>query len=126
MVSKVLVVDDSAVMRAMIVKALKKNNGQVREVLEAENGVDGLRILDEHPVDLVMMDVSMPIMTGDVFLRALRENPATSKTPVVVVTSGSTRKPREHFATLQAAYVTKPFSADTIHAAVESACQAVA
>ena len=61
----VLVVDDSAVMRAMIIKTLRLSGLPLGEVHEAANGQEGLGTLDEHWIDLVLVDINMPVMNGE-------------------------------------------------------------
>jgi two-component system chemotaxis response regulator CheY len=117
----VLVVDDSAVMRGMIVKALHSAGYAINNVYEAENGVEALKHVEHHKVDLATVDVSMPVMDGVNFVKALRNNPRTAKTPVVVVSAGNSNQRTKEFEGLDAAYVQKPFSAERMRGAVESA-----
>jgi DNA-binding response OmpR family regulator len=82
----ILTVDDSRAVRNLIGK-------QVRElgfdVLEAEDGVQGLEALARTRVDLVLLDVTMPNMDGPSMLRKMREN--GDQTPVIMLTSESSR-----------------------------------
>ena len=120
---KVLVVEDSDMMRGMIVKALKNGGLPVEEVLQASNGLEALESLDEHSVDLIFMDLNMPVMDGETFLRRLREQSATAAVPVVVVSSNASKQRVNALASLGAAFVQKPFTAQSIRAAAESALE---
>ncbi len=90
MAVNVLVVDDSGVMRSMIVKTLRLSGLQVGEIHEAPNGQEGLNSLGAHWIDLVIVDINMPVMNGEEMIDQMRENSEYNDTPVVVVsTEGS-------------------------------------
>jgi len=79
---KVLVVDDSSVMRKEIRHALSEHH----EVIEARDGVEGLEVLHAHPdTALVLLDVNMPRMNGLQMLEILKERGNTI--PVLVLTT---------------------------------------
>jgi CheY-like chemotaxis protein len=83
---KFLVVDDDEISRKYLKNVLKRFGG---EILEAANGAQALKLVDG--VDLILLDVVMPIMDGVTFMKALKElydNPP----PVIVVTTDDTRK----------------------------------
>ena len=69
---KSLVVDDSRVMRQIVVRTLRQAGFAGHEVIEAVDGADGLAKVAEVQPDLVLSDWNMPNMTGIEFLRALR------------------------------------------------------
>jgi DNA-binding response OmpR family regulator len=77
MAKKILIVDDNKTVRTLLSINLKKANF---EVIEANNGVEGLDIVNEQLPDLVISDILMPQMDGFEFCRQVRE---TSKTPMV-------------------------------------------
>ncbi len=82
----ILTVDDSRAVRTIVGKQVKELGF---EVLEAEDGVQGLAVLAESQVDLVLLDVTMPNMDGPTMLQKMRE--AGNKTPVIMLTSESKR-----------------------------------
>ena len=84
MAFNVLVVDDSAVMRQMVVRTLKMSGLPLGTVLEAANGEEGLSVLQEQWVDLLLLDINMPVMNGEEMLRRLRASPETEALPVIV------------------------------------------
>lgn len=106
-IGTVLVVDDVASIRKLIAGALA---GLVDTILEAEDGVEALARIEEHPPDLVFLDLALPGMSGIDILRAIRRNPAVSGIPVVIVsalaTSDMASQAREMGAT---ALLEKPF-----------------
>ena len=79
-----LIVDDSAVMRKIIARAVRHAGLKPGSVMEAGNGIEALEILKSNRIDLVFCDVNMPVMDGMEFLRRKR---AFSSVPVVMVTS---------------------------------------
>lgn len=107
---KVLVVDDSAVMRQIIKKNLKELG--FAEPLEAENGAAGLKKAGEEEVDLIVSCWNMPIMTGLEFLKAVRADDKLKGTNFIMVTSEADKE--KIMEAVQAGvnqYIVKPFNA---------------
>ncbi len=106
-----LVVDDSATARSAIVQVLR-DRLYCREVLEASNGQDALKMLGKHAIDWIFCDWEMPVMAGDELLAAVRENPATAHLPFIMITS---RGDRDSLVTAVqlgvTSFVVKPFTA---------------
>ncbi len=88
---RVLIIDDEPDIRMIVRYALAKE-GEV-EVLEAENGAEGLRIAEEKGPDVILLDVKMSSMDGSAALSALKKNPSTAGIPVIFLTA--TTAPRE-------------------------------
>jgi DNA-binding response OmpR family regulator len=115
----ILTVDDSRAVRTIVGKQVKELGF---DVLEAEDGVQGLQVLSEHAVDLVLLDVTMPNMDGPTMLQKMRE--LGNKTPVIMLTSESKR-------TIVAGamkvgisdYILKPFKPEELRAKVLSVLQ---
>jgi len=80
---RILVVDDHPAMVGLISDALTRAGFSV---ISAEDGQAGLSAVDEHHPDLVILDLSMPVMTGLQVLRTLRGRSDTSNLPVIVLT----------------------------------------
>ncbi|MFT4112086.1 response regulator [Silvibacterium sp.] len=109
-----LVADDSRAVRGILARILKRAGF---EVVQAENGRDGIALLqtEERPVALVCADWNMPEMNGLDFVKALRAESRFASTPVMMITSET------HFERMQTAlgagvseYVTKPFTEEVI------------
>ena len=94
----ILVVDDSAVMRAMIVKSLRLSGVPVSEVHQAANGEEGLQALDDNWIDLALVDINMPIMDGEQMIDRMRDNPETQNLPVIVVSTKAATRALRPFA----------------------------
>ena len=113
-----LIVEDSLTMRQLISFALRRIPGLA--FLEAENGAEALELLKEHPVDLILLDINMPVMSGPVFLQRLDEAELEKKPPVVIITTeGGEADIRQAKAYGVKAYVTKPVQAATLAATVQ-------
>jgi two-component system chemotaxis response regulator CheY len=110
----VLVVDDSAVVRRIILKSLRLAGVELGETFEAANGRDGLALLESHWVDLAFLDINMPLVNGEQMLQTMRANPLWHDTPVVVVsTEGSETRIRQ-LENLGARFIHKPFAPEAI------------
>ena len=83
----ILVVDDSASMRKVLMKSIQMCNIGTVCFFEAENGQAALEVLKNEWVDLVFTDINMPVMNGFELVNKLHENDLTKNTPIIVVTS---------------------------------------
>ncbi|WP_024953931.1 response regulator [Sulfurospirillum arcachonense] len=89
---KILAVDDDFINLKLIHSMLKKNKN-IRDVVEAANGLEALNILKEHSdINLILLDIKMPIMDGIEFLNNLASMANSNKIPVIVLTTDETRK----------------------------------
>lgn len=110
---KVLIIEDSPTMRQLISFALKRLPG-IR-IVEASDGVDGLKKLSTDTFDLIMTDINMPIMDGLKLVSLVRNDAAHSNTPIVVITTEGAQEDRERALALGANdYITKPIQAGRI------------
>jgi two-component system chemotaxis response regulator CheY len=115
---KILVADDSRVMRQIVVRALRQAGYGHCEVVEAENGRDALsKVHDENP-DLVLSDWNMPEMTGLDLLSTLRQS--GDARPFGFVTSEGSEPMRDTAQKAGALFlIAKPFTSDAFRAALE-------
>lgn len=114
MAFNVLVVDDSAVMRQMVVRTLKMSGLPLGTVLEAGNGEEGLFVLQDQWVDLLLLDINMPVMNGEEMLRRIRSSPETSALPVIVVSTEGSETRLAALHELGCEIVRKPFAPETL------------
>jgi len=113
-----LVVEDSKTMRSMLAESLSRIPGM--EVIEAENGLTGIRALAAHRFDLVVTDVNMPVMDGLKLVRHIRSDPRHEKTPIVIITTESAPNDRDRAMALGAnAYIEKPIQGPRVIRAVK-------
>ena len=116
---RVLVVEDSPAMRQLIRFALNKVEGL--EVLEANDGVDGLSKLTGKKFDLLIVDINMPIMDGLKLIDMVRKNAEHKDVPILIITTESAEEDRQRAMALGVnEYLTKPVQSQQI---VESAKQ---
>jgi two-component system chemotaxis response regulator CheY len=107
---KVLVVDDSAVMRQIIKKNLKELG--FADLAEADDGAAGLKKAGEIPLDLIVSDWNMPNMTGLEFLKAVRADDKLKGIAFIMVTSEADKeKIMEAVQAGVSQYIVKPFNA---------------
>lgn len=118
MALNILVVDDSAVMRGIIIKTLRMSGLPLSDVHQAANGEEGLKMLDQHWVDLAMVDINMPIMNGEEMLDRVRGNPETANLPVLVISTESSETRIESLAQKGARFVHKPFTPEILRAKI--------
>lgn len=104
-----LVVDDNHDMRRYI-RSLLKNE---YKLLEAENGVEAMKIIEKHQVDLIVSDLLMPEMDGLELSKRVKENLATSHIPFLILTAvHSEENEKKCYSIGVDEYLCKPFDAD--------------
>lgn len=112
---RTLIVDDSSVMRKIVERSLRQAGLSIAEVLEAANGAEALAAVQNHTVDLILCDISMPVMDGLEFVKQLSAVDSTRKIPVVMITTESSEG---HVVQALSAgargYIRKPFTPDHV------------
>ena len=114
MALNVLVVDDSSVMRSMIIKTLRLCGVDLSEVHEASNGQEGLAILRDHWVDLALIDINMPVMNGEQMIEQIKSNPDTEDLAVIVVSTESSETRIDKLLDKGVQFIHKPFTPETL------------
>ena len=111
-----LVVDDSRVMRSVVMQALTKSGLAEFQFSEAEDGEDALESVSFQSIDIAFVDWNMPKMTGIEFVAKLRAKEKGYHIPVIMVTSEkAVGKVQDALDRAGAdAYVTKPFTQDDL------------
>lgn len=113
----ILSVDDSASMRQMIQLTL---SGAGYQVVQAQDGADGLAKAQASAVDLVVTDLNMPVMNGLELIKALRNLPAYKGVPILFLTTESDPEmKKEAKAAGATGWITKPFQQDQLVAVVK-------
>jgi len=101
---KVLLIDDSKVMRVACEGALGRAGHQV---ISAVDGDQGLKLVREAKPDLVLLDMMLPKMSGLDLLQAIKEDPAVAQIPVIIFTSLSQKNEAKLMKAGAAAYLEK-------------------
>lgn len=110
---KILVVDDSSIMRKIVVRTLRQAGFAGHTVEEAENGKDALEKIEADAPDLVLTDWNMPEMSGIELVKAMAEKKLTI--PFAFITSECTSEMKDQANAAGAvAFLTKPFTAETM------------
>ena len=113
-----LVVEDSPMMRQLIVFALHRL--RELEVVEADDGVDAMRKLAASKFDIVVTDINMPIMDGLKLVKRIRSDEAHKNVPIIIITTEGSQEDRSRALALGAnAYITKPIQAPQVIAKVK-------
>lgn len=110
-----MIVDDSAMMRKIVLRALTLGGLEFEKVLEAGDGSEALNLLKVNPVELILCDINMPVMNGLELLRSMREQNVAPGIPVVMVTTESSiEHVKEAVALGASGYIRKPFTPDQV------------
>ncbi len=123
---KVLIIDDSVVMRMIVERALRAAGVKISEVLSAANGIEGLAVLEEATRSgalpgLILCDLHMPAMGGlDFLLEKQRRNLAPTVPVVMITAEGAHSHVLQAIAAGAHAYISKPFTIEQMQASVLS------
>ncbi len=116
---KILVADDSRVMRQIVIRTLRQAGHGGHEIVEAENGREAVELVQTEKPDLVLSDWNMPEMSGLDALHTLRS--AGSTVPFGFVTSEGSDEMRERAAAAGAAFlIAKPFTPEAFGEALST------
>ena len=119
MIGAILVIDDSAMMRKIVLRTLKMADVEFEQTFEAGDGSEALGILTANKVNLIMCDINMPVMGGLEFLARVKEGNLAPGVPIVMVTTeGSEPQVRQALLHGARGYIRKPFTPDHIRSNV--------
>jgi len=109
---KILTVDDSKTVRIIVKKAFKTYDC---EIIEASNGVEGLATAAKETPDVILLDVTMPVMDGVEMLTKLKSDPALKSIPVIMLTAEGGRDNVLKIAKIGVRdYIVKPFKEELL------------
>src|SRR5512134_3615523 len=110
---RILIVEDSPTMRQLLVFALKRLKEV--DIVEAQDGMDGLRKVSSDHFDLALIDINMPVMDGLKLISLIRGEDSLKEIPIVVITTEGANEDRDRALTLGAnEYLTKPIQANRV------------
>ncbi len=115
-----LVVDDSAVMRSMVTKTLGMAGLDIGEVHEAANGQEGLDALGENWIDLVLVDINMPVMNGEEMIDRMRESDLWKDMRIIVISTEGSQTRIEGLRQKGVEFIHKPFTPEAIREAIKN------
>jgi chemosensory pili system protein ChpA (sensor histidine kinase/response regulator) len=112
-----LVVDDSITMRRVTQRLLERRGARV---LTARDGLDAITVMQEHEVDIILLDIEMPRMDGYQFATHVRNDPKAKHVPIIMITSRSGEKHRAKAIEIGVNdYLSKPYQESQLVAAIE-------
>jgi CheY-like chemotaxis protein len=114
----VLVVDDDPDILEAICDILGTESYRVAR---ARNGLEALERVDAERPDVILLDLMMPVMDGVTFAQALRQRPAVSDVPILVISADG--NPQRAASVNARGYLAKPFDIDALLAHVASICR---
>lgn len=115
MAYNILIVDDSSIVRKVLLKTLHMTQLPLGEVLEAGNGKEAIPLVESHWVDLILLDINMPEMNGVEFVHWLRDQEKFRTIPVVVISTEGGRVRKAELADRDIrAYLRKPVTPEQL------------
>ena len=120
---RILIVEDSPTMRQLLVFALRRLKDV--EIVEASDGMDGLRKVSSDPFDIALIDINMPVMDGLKLISLIRGDEALKEIPIVVITTEGANEDRRRALELGAnEYLCKPIQANQVLSVVRGLLKA--
>jgi len=111
MAKSLMIVDDSATMRKIIMRTIKMSGLKFDRTEEAGNGNEALGKLGSGPVDIMLCDVNMPEMNGTELVKKVRKLDSCSDTKIIMVSTESSKELIDNVIADGAnGYITKPFT----------------
>jgi two-component system chemotaxis response regulator CheY len=106
-----MIVDDSATMRKIIMRTVRMSGLEFERTEEAGSGSEALAKLQARPVDVMLCDINMPEMSGTELVKQTRQLPACSGTKIIMVSTESAQELIDQVLANGAnGYITKPFT----------------
>ncbi len=112
MAKSLMIVDDSATMRKIIMRTVRMSGLEFDNTEEAGNGLEAIEKLNDSPVDIILCDINMPEMSGSEMVKKIRsEMPEHEDTKIVMVSTESSEDLIDDLMSNGAnGYITKPFT----------------
>ena len=114
MAFNILVADDSVVARSVILKTLRLTGIELGEIHQAANGRQAIDILEKHWIDLLFLDINMPVMNGEEVVEKIRKNSLWADLPIVVVSTEGSETRIERLISMGAKFIHKPYTPEAI------------
>ncbi len=113
---KALIIDDTKNIRIMLTKCLEISGYEAQAV---QNGIEGLKCMENNTYDLIFLDIKLPELSGTEVLKRIRSKGIN--TPVIIITAYPTVKNAVECTKMGAvSYLQKPFTADRLKNTLES------
>jgi two-component system, chemotaxis family, chemotaxis protein CheY len=120
---RILIVEDSPTMRQLLVFALRRLKDV--EIVEAQDGMDGLRKVSSDHFDIALVDINMPVMDGLKLISLIRGDDSLKQIPIVVITTEGASEDRDRALKLGAnEYLSKPIQSNQVLSVVKGLLKA--
>lgn len=106
----VLIVEDEKPIRLLIKKTLIESDLDICEIFEAENGKEGIELMNNHTIHLLLVDIYMPVMDGLEMLDYVMSSPELKEIPAIVVSTENDEKRIDAIIRKGLGFVHKPFT----------------
>jgi two-component system chemotaxis response regulator CheY len=114
MTKNILIVDDSATMRKIIMRGIRQAGIDNADFKEAGDGIEGLKAMEAGTFDLILSDINMPNMNGLDFVKEVTTNVASPPPIVMITTEGSEEVVNEAMSRGAKGYLQNPFTPEKI------------
>ena len=118
MAFNVLVADDSMVARSVLLKTLRSTGLELAEVYQAADGRQAVAVLAEHWIDLLFLDVNMPVMNGLEVVEHVRKHSLWADLPIVIVSTEGSETRIERLLAMGVKFIHKPYTPEALRAVV--------
>jgi len=120
MAYNILIVDDSAIVRAVVARTLGMAGIEIAQIHQAANGQEALNLLEQRWIDIVFSDINMPVMNGMELVERMSAKGLMRSIPVVIIsTDRSVTRMEEMKARGVSAYLNKPFTPESVKAVID-------
>jgi len=120
MAINILLSEDCSAVRHMISKTLEISDIPFNEIHEAKDGHEGLEILRNHQIDLILLDINMPEMDGAEMLNRVKADPDLCDIPTLVISAQSNTRRVDAFDHKNVQFLFKPFTPERLRQAVKN------
>lgn len=110
----VLIVDDCSVMRLMMKRTLSLSNFSINRIFEAADGEQALELVDTEEINLIILDLYMPVMDGMEVLETIRNRSVSKHIPILIVSTESNESMIKQIEMLGSGFVHKPFTPEML------------
>lgn len=111
MAKSLMIVDDSATMRKIIMRTVRMSGLEFERIEEAGNGKEALEKLNDNPVGIMLCDINMPEMGGTELVKKVRQMPTCEDTKIIMVSTESSQEIIDNsIADGANGFITKPFT----------------
>jgi CheY-like chemotaxis protein len=115
---RILIAEDNEI-NLLLVRLMIKNSFPNAVILEARNGLEVIEIYQTVPLDLILMDIQMPLKNGYETTTEIRQIELSKRTPIIALTAGILKEEKQKCLDLgMDDYISKPINSEELHSAI--------